>query len=147
MADASLTRPSSKPNPKVINYGAFTQPGEQQLESVFEQLQRPLTLVTSSGVIDPHTARSYMITKAGVAALTLAAPTAGSVFDGGDDGLIIDFVSNTADQHTITATGLFEDGAGHVNVATFPANIGGGLRLMAYAGKWFVVYNNNVVMS
>lgn len=147
MADASLTPPSSKPNPKILNYGAFTPPGEQQLESVFEQLQWPLNLVTSSGAINPHLAKNYVITKAGIAVLTLAAPTAGDVQSGGDDGLILDFVSATTDQHTITATGLFLDGAGHVNVATFPANAGGGLRLMAYAGKWIVVYNNNVVMS
>ena len=35
----------------------------------------PINLLAASGAIDPHTAAFYVITKAGVAALTLAAPT------------------------------------------------------------------------
>lgn len=147
MADATITLPSSKPNPKVINYGAFTPPAEQQLESVFEQLQRPLALVTSSGAISPHVARSYEITKAGVAALTLAAPTAGDVTVGGDDGVRLEFTSNTDFAHTITATGLYQDGAGHTDLATFAAHDGVSLVLQAYNGKWQVISNNNVTFS
>lgn len=147
MSDAALTVPSSKPNPKLLNYGALTPPGEQQLESIFVQLQRPLYLVTSSGAISPHLARSFEITKAGVAALTLAAPTAGGVDVGGDDGLTLEFTSNTDFAHTLTATGLFQDGAGHTDLATFDAHAGASLKLQAYNGKWQVQSNNKVVFS
>ncbi len=98
--------------------------------------------IAASGAIDPHTAAHYLITKAGVAALTLAAPTAGT-----DDGKVIKFTSATANQHTVTATGLFLDGAGHVNVGTFPTTAGASFELTAYSAKWLVTNNANVVMS
>lgn len=119
-----------------INQGVFTPDAIQKL------LGAALVAIGASGAIDPHTANRYMITKAGVAALTLAAPTAGA-----DDGLLIEINSATANAHTVTATGLYEDGAGHVNLATFPANIGGYLNLMAYQGKWYVLGVQNVTMS
>jgi hypothetical protein len=54
-----------------------------------------LRVITADGAIAPHTPATYMITKAGVAAMTLAAPT--TVVD---DGLIITVVSSTANAHT-----------------------------------------------
>ena len=102
----------------------------------------PPVAISASGAIDPHTANRYVITKATVAALTLAAPTATA-----DDGLEMDIYSDTAEAHTITATGLFEDGAGNVNEATFAAHIGASIGLFAYQGKWFVKRLQNVTMS
>jgi hypothetical protein len=124
------------PSPATVNPGVLT------LDAIQKLLAAPRVVVSASGAIDPHTANRYVITKAGVAALTLAAPTAGA-----DDGMQIDFISTTANQHTITATGLFVDGAGHVNVATFPANAGGQILLEAYQGKWYVLNAQAVVMS
>ncbi|MDE2022400.1 MAG: hypothetical protein KGI71_05830, partial [Patescibacteria group bacterium] len=72
--------------------------------------------LTTNGAIPPHAAQTYVITKAGVLAETLAAPTAGT-----DDGLQIVVTSNTANAHTITATGLLQTGTASVNVATFAA--------------------------
>lgn len=111
-------------------------------EAVQKLLSAPFVPIAASGAIDPHTANRYVITKAGVAAMTLAAPTAGT-----DDGLEIQIISSTANAHTVTATGLYEDGAAHVNVATFAANIGGCLLLVAYQGKWYVQALQSVTMS
>ena len=46
--------------------------------------------------------------------------------------------SSTANAHTITATGLLQCGTAAVNVATFAAQAGAGLTLLAYNGKWIV---------
>jgi hypothetical protein len=83
-----------------------------------------------------------VITKAGVAALTLAAPIAGT-----DDGkeLIID--SHTAQAHTVTiANGLRGAGAS-ADVGTFGAAIGNGLTLYAYNGAWYPTRNVNVTFA
>jgi|SRR6185312_644380 len=101
-----------------------------------------VTLLAVSGAIDPHTSQTYVITKAGVLADTLAAPTAGT-----DDGTVIVVTSNTANAHTITATGLLQDGSTTVNVATFAANPGASLTLMAYQGKWNVLSQNAITFS
>lgn len=89
--------------------------------------------IAASGAIDPHTPGRYVITKVGVAALTLGAPVAGL-----EDGMQITVYSSTAFAHTITATGLFADGAGHVNLCTFAAQIGCQAVMIAYGGKWYI---------
>ncbi len=124
------------PSPSTVYPGAMTPDAIQKLGGA------ALVALLVSGAIDPHSANRYVITKAGVAAMTLAAPTAGA-----DDGLEIDIVSTTANAHTVTATGLFVDGAAHVNVATWSANAGGRLKLRAFNGKWYVVAAFNVTMT
>ena len=121
---------------------ATVYPGVLSQDAINKLLSGPLVPIGASGAIDPHTAGRYMITKGGVAALTLAAPTAGA-----DDGLEIEIISNTAFAHTLTATGLFQDGAGHVNLATFAANAGASIFLTAYQGKWNVQIAQGVTMS
>lgn len=101
-----------------------------------------LAALTTNGAIDPHTAANYVITKAGVLADTLAAPTATT-----DDGKVIFVTSNTANAHTITATGLLQTGSASVNLATFAANAGAGLTLVAYQGKWNVVGSVGITFS
>jgi hypothetical protein len=91
-----------------------------------------LVSLAASGAINPHVSASYLITKAGVAALTLAAPT-GNV----DDGTTIDVTSTTANAHTITATGLLQTGTSAVNLATFAAYAGARVTLTAYQGVWY----------
>lgn len=119
-----------------LQQGAFTPDAVQKL------LAAPFVPLAASGAVDPHTANRFVITKAGVAALTLAAPTPGT-----DDGLELQFTSTTANAHTLTATGLFIDGAAHVNVATWSANAGGQLSIVAYQGKWYVQTLQAVTMS
>jgi hypothetical protein len=104
-------------------------------------LYNPLQLLTTNGAL-PVTAGNYLITKAGVLADTLAAPTAGS-----QDGIIISISSTTANAHTLTATGLFQTGTASVNLATFAAQAGAGLTLMSYNGKWIVLYSVGITFS
>jgi hypothetical protein len=110
--------------------------------SAFGPQTMSLTALTTNGAIGPHTSAHYIITKAGVLADTLAAPTATT-----DDGLIIDIVSSTAYAHTVTATGLLGTGSASVNVATFAAYAGAGMRLMAYQGKWLVLSSVGITFS
>lgn len=124
------------PSPAALYPGVFTPDSIQKL------LAAPLVPLAVSGAIDPHTSNRYVITKVGVAALTLAAPTANA-----DDGMLIEITSSTANAHTVTATGLFADGAGHVNLATFAAQIGATLLLMAYQGRWYVQVAQGVTMT
>lgn len=59
------------------------------------------------------------------------------------------FVAGTANAHTLTATGLIDDGVdgGSKNLATFAAFVGASLTLEAYNLKWVVVANNNVAIT
>lgn len=95
-----------------------------------------------NGAIPAHVSHTYSITKAGVLADTLAAPTSGA-----DDGLEIIITSTTAFAHTLTATGLLATGTASVNVATFAAFAGAGLTLMALGGKWQVVCSVGITFS
>jgi hypothetical protein len=83
------------------------------------------------------------LTKAGVNAMTLAAPTAAQ------EGLILRVVSQTANAHTITATGLIDDGVtgGSKTTATFAAFAGASIELIASNLKWAVLSRNNVTIS
>jgi hypothetical protein len=121
---------------------ATVYPGALTQDAINKLLGGPLVAIPASGAIDPHTAQRYMITKAGLAAMTLAAPTAGV-----DDGLAIQILSSTAFAHTITATGLLVDGAAHVNQAALPAAGGGAIDLVAYQGKWYVENSQNITFS
>ena len=89
-----------------------------------------LVKLPASAAIPANQSRDYVITKAAVAALTLAAPS--------QDGLNISVVSSTAFAHTITATGLLQTGSASVNVATFAASAGAGVSLQSFGGKWMV---------
>jgi hypothetical protein len=100
-------------------------------------------LLSASGAVGPHApGATYLITKAGVAALTLAAPTVGV-----DDFTVINLISTTAYAHTLTATGLLQTGSASVNVATFAAHAGASIRLMAYNGLWYVLAQNTITFS
>jgi hypothetical protein len=98
--------------------------------------------ISANGAIPPHVGHTYVITKAGVAALTLAAPTATT-----DDGIEITVTSNTANAHTVTATGLFQCGTAAVNLATFAAQAGAGFTAMAYQGKWNILSSVGITFS
>ena len=86
---------------------------------------------------------TIMLTKAGVNAMTLAAPTAAQ------EGLVITIVSQTANAHTVTATGLIDNGitGGSKNLATFAAFAGASITLMASNLKWAVIASNVVTVS
>src|SRR6266705_3989968 len=115
--------------------GAFVQ------EAVDDLLAGALNPIAASGAISPEKAGRFIITKAGVAALTLAAPSLQ------DDGLLIQITSVTANAHTLTATDLLNTGAAANDLATFAAFAGAGLTLMAYNGAWYVLQQVGITFS
>lgn len=100
------------------------------------------TPITADGAVPVRPSTNYIITKAGVAALTLAAPTTGT-----DDGVTITITSGTNNAHTLTATGLLQTGAAAVNLATFAAFAGAAVTLRAYAAKWQVVSSIGITFT
>ena len=99
----------------------------------------PFTAITADGAVTPGASASFVITKAGVAVLTLALTAV--------NGVVLKITSSTANAHTITATGLFMCGTAAVNLATFPAQAGASLILQSFNSKWLVMSNNLVVFS
>lgn len=102
----------------------------------------PQALSTAAPAVPPHSSHTYVFTRAGVVAATLAAPTAGT-----DDGIELQFTSDTANAHTVTATGLLDTGSASVNVATCAAQKGCSLNLMAYNGRWKVLSQIGITFS
>jgi hypothetical protein len=100
------------------------------------------SLAAADGAL-PLVAGTVMVTKAGVCAMTLAAPTTAM------NGQRITVISTTANAHTLTATNLLEDGitGGAKDLATFAAFAGASIELEAYAAKWYVVSKNVVTIT
>lgn len=86
---------------------------------------------------------SKRLTKAGVGAYTLAAPTAD------EEGAVIVILNETANAHVITATNLLDDGVtgGAKDTATFGAFVGATLTLRATSLKWQVLSKNVVTIA
>ena len=92
-----------------------------------------------------------IVTTAGVDAMTLGTPVAGSpvpglnfVF-GGQDGLYLWVVSTTANAHTITtAAGKIN---GNLHIATFGAVAGNMVVLVAFGGVWYMVASKGITLS
>lgn len=74
-----------------------------------------------------------LLTKAGIGAYTLAAPSS--------DGITLTIVNRTANAHIVTATGLLDDGVtgGSKNTLTFGAFAGATAVLTSGGSKWNVV--------
>lgn len=102
----------------------------------------PLTYISASGAVAVSD-QFGIITKAGVAALTLAAPTLA------DDGVEITITSTTAYAHTLTATDLIHDGVtgGAKDLATFAAFAGASITLRAVNLLWHVISSTAVTVS
>jgi hypothetical protein len=103
----------------------------------------PLVTLATNGALCVCSGQ-YEITKGGLLALTLAAPTSGV-----QDGTIIKVVNSTAYAHTITATSLFQTGGSGTpyTTATFAAHAGGFVVLQAIGGYWYVLESLNVTLS
>lgn len=123
-------------SPLLVQEGAFTR------ADINAVLQGAIIQLPANQAIDPHQPARYMITKGSLEALTLGAPTVGV-----EDGLELQFISNTAFAHTITATGLLKVGTASVNVATFAAFAGASLNLVAWQGAWYVQGANAITFS
>jgi hypothetical protein len=127
----------TKDQVQTLTNKTFTNPTITGGGGVYQTVGTP---ITASGAV-PIAAGFVDITKAGVAALTLAAPVAG------DEGTVITISSATAYAHTLTATGLLECGTAAVNVATFAAYPGAGLTLRATNLKWRVLASVAITFS
>ena len=88
----------------------------------------------------PVVSGSVILTKAGVSAMTLAAPSYA--------GVRLTVTSYSDNAHTITATGLVHDGTtGAHTTGTFAAFKGASVTLEGYDGKWLVVASNLVTWA
>jgi hypothetical protein len=85
----------------------------------------------TDGAISPGGGVVYL-TKAGIGAYTLAAPSS--------DGVTLTLVNRTANAHIVTATGLLDDGVtgGSKNTITFAAFAGACATLVSGGSKWNV---------
>ncbi len=83
------------------------------------------------------------VTKAGVCAMTLAAPAVGNQAAGGDDGKVLWVDSHTAQAHTLTVSGGLRGAGAGADVGTFGGAIGDGVLLYAYNGAWYPVPGTN----
>ena len=104
-----------------------------------------VNLVTADGAITiPSRDTTFLITKAGVAAMTLADPTATT-----HDGLTLTFIAGTANAHTLdnsAGSGFNGAGAGS-DVGTFGGAKGDNIVIMAYGGDWLKVSAVNVTLG
>jgi hypothetical protein len=100
-----------------------------------------LEIDAASGAIRA-TEGSVVITKATAAAMTLAAPTAGSPANGGDDGQRLKVFCIQAAAHTITTPSNAINGNKHV--VTF-ANAGDSVSFIAYNGVWYVLSTTGTI--
>lgn len=86
-----------------------------------------------------------IITKGSIAAMTLAAPTAGLPGAGGDDGKVLTITSTTAFAHTVTTPSNKVNGAS--TTLTFGAAVANFVQLLAYGGVWYVLGKTGVTVS
>jgi hypothetical protein len=99
----------------------------------------PTATYSDSGAIAEIAGGIVELTKAGVSAMTLAAPAA--------DGVVLVITSKTAQAHTITITaGLYGLGAGS-DVGTFGGAIGDCVVLASRNGAWTQMSSVNVTWA
>jgi hypothetical protein len=141
----SVTQAGTATGP-VVSFGSFTADVYNQLAGIIPELNS-FSANGSADALPNHVTGTIRITTAGVNAMTLAAPGLGSLKDGGDAGRTLIIISETANAHTLTATGLLKTGSASVNVATFAAFAGASLTLRASGGLWYVIASNAVTFS
>lgn len=101
-------------------------------------IDEPIVAVTADGAIAvPTVNTTYFITKAGVAAMTIVAPTATT-----HDGIRLTFISATANAHTLdmASSGINE---GSADIGTWGGAKGDGVTIIAYQAHWYQVPGSN----
>lgn len=97
----------------------------------------------SGAIAIPTRNTTIVLTKAGVGAMTLAAPTALT-----HDGVTLTIISSTAQAHTLTnASPGFNGGGAASDVGTFGGAIGDNIVLVAHNAVWLVVSKTNVTLA
>lgn len=101
----------------------------------------PIVLLSGgTDAIPAHTPGTYVVTTAGVDAMTIAAPTVTT-----DDGIVIKVTISTDAAHTITFTGgTLRPGTAAVTTVNFASFRGSSIELMAWQGNWYVMAQNNI---
>jgi hypothetical protein len=128
--------------PNGISTSTLTATGEIAGASIAAAVQHPVELGAANGAIAAKSG-VVMITKGTAAAMTLAAPTAGT-----DDGKVLLIVAATAAAHTVTQTTPgFNNAGASGDVATFGGAIGDNLQIVAYNGRWHVLSLRNVTLA
>lgn len=113
-----------------VNTGTAYAPAWTEVEKHVQQVASANGAVTIPNV----GSKTVLLTKAGVAAMTLGTPTTAQ------NGVRITFIATTANAHTVTcATIGFNAGDEAKDVATFGAAIGNNFSVEAYGGEWYVV--------
>lgn len=96
---------------------------------------------TANGALTIQTG-THLLTKAGVLAATLAAPSTAQ------NGTRLRIISTTAQAHTVTQTTPgFNNGSTASDVATFGGAIGDNMTVEAYNGIWHVISLRNVTLG
>jgi hypothetical protein len=88
---------------------------------------------------------NVFLTKAGVAAMTLALPIAGAQSAGGDDGRTLVIIDTTGHAHTVTTPASGLNAADHI--ATFGGTAGQFGELVAFNGSWWLAASSGVTLS
>jgi len=112
------------------------------LQSAADEAEAAIAAFATDGALTKTTGVK-VLTKAGVGAYTLAAPTAAEA------GRRITIINGTANAHVVTATNLIDDGVtgGAKDTMTFAAFVGASIELLAYNLKWTVVAKNVVTIA
>lgn len=116
-----------------VTYGVssdFTQLGVQGAGTL--AVAPEATYSVNGAITVPVVDQTIYLTKAGVAAMTLASPAA-------DQTNTVRIVSLTANAHTITYTPGFYGNTTSSDVATFPATVGAVFTIVARNGLWNAV--------
>lgn len=101
--------------------------------------QSNVEVASADGAIVSIAGGHVHITKAGVCALTLAAPYG--------DGATLVIVSETANAHTVTVASAASGGGTGQDVGTFGGAINDGCTLVSRNGKWWVSSTRNVTFA
>jgi hypothetical protein len=112
-----------------------------QAPNVDAQLKNIVTYSVSGAISIPNQDSIIVLDKAGVAAMTLAAPAADQ------DGLRVTILSATAYAHTVTYTAGFYGDTTSSDVATFAAKVGASMSIIARGGTWGVTALANVTLG
>lgn len=94
-------------------------------------VKRPVEAAATNGAIAIKDG-FVVLTKAGIAAMTLAAPTAGT-----DDGKELTVIALTANAHTVTIAGGLNGAGASADVGTFGGAVGDRFSVVAYNGVWY----------
>jgi hypothetical protein len=125
---ATLTYTGTTASPLDQQLGTFGPYADQEFAGI------ELHSATGAGVIS-FTHGKVIITAAGVAALTLAAPVAGSPANGGNDGQELKVIDQSGHAHTITTPANGINGNHHI--ATSGGGPGDTITFTAYNGAWY----------